>query len=425
MAETLRVGDVVELTAGDVAHGGHVVARAHTGQVVFVRHAIPGERVTAQITGTGPKGRYVWADAIRIHDPSPDRVTPPCPAAGHCGGCDWQHVSLTRQRDFKAQVVSDALGRFGGLTSDELSRLDLSCRALPGDEPDGSGLAWRDRVRYTVSSSGHLAMRRHRSHDTVQVQACLLGSPSVQQASRAFTEARLAGTLSGLTDVEIVEAGGDRDPIVLLNGIAEDGRARVSRDAGGHHWQVRASGFWQRHRGAAEQYVRSVRTLVGAQSGERIWDLYSGVGLFAVSLADDVGPLGSVDAVESDLDAVRDARRNAHEVRQVRIHADEVAAWLAVDRGDVDAIVLDPPRAGAGAEVIDLIATRPARRLVYVACDPVALARDTGLLRARGWVLTDMEVWDAFPMTHHVEAIAAFTPARWPAIARATYARAR
>lgn len=412
MSVSLRVGEIVELTAGDVAHGGHVVARAHTGQVVFLRHAIPGERVAAQITGMGPKGRYLWADALEILEPSADRVPPPCPVAGQCGGCDWQHVSPARQRDLKSQVLRDALGRFAGLTPEDLSSLDLQCRELPGDDPDGSGLGWRDRVRYTVSASGRLAMRRHRSHDTVEVVTCLLGSPSVQQASRHLADPSGGRSLMGLTDVEVVDAGEGRDPLVLLDGASRDGRARVSRHAGDRHWQVRASGFWQRHHGAADQYVRSVRRLARAQPGERIWDLYSGVGLFAITLADDVGDAGRVDAVESDVHAVRDARRNAHDVPQVHIHADTVATWLSVDRGQVDVIVMDPPRAGAGAAVIDLVATRRARQIIYVACDPVALARDTGLLRTRGWVLTQIEVWDAFPMTHHVEAIAVFTPAR-------------
>lgn len=408
--EPLSVGSVVELTAGDVAHGGHVVARADTGQVVFLRHAIPGERVQARITGVGPQGRYLWADAITVLQASADRVTAPCPASGpgRCGGCDWQHVAMARQHMLKTQVVADAMVRFAGLSPEEVSSLQAQCQPLPGDVPEGSGLGWRDRVRYATTEDGALAMRAHRSHGLIPVGACLLGTASVQQASHVWAET--PHSVPAGTAVEIVDSGRDAAAVVLVEGVATDGRARVQRHAAGRSWQVRADGFWQRHVSAADHYARRVRELVAAAPGERVWDLYSGTGLFAVTLAADVGVSGRIDAVEADPHAGRDARRNAHDARQVHIHTVEVEQWLTTATAPVDVVVLDPPRAGAGRTVLEGVLERAPRLIVYVACDPVALARDTGQLRGRGWQLAHLEVWDAFPMTHHVEAIATFMP---------------
>ncbi len=164
----LAEGDEVELLVGPVAHGGHFVAR-HEGQVVFVRHALPGERVLGRVTQARPGKRFVRADAVAVLDASPHRVTPPCPYAGpgRCGGCDFQHVALAEQRRLKAAVVREQFARLAGL------EVDVEVEPVPGDE---GGLHWRTRVEFAVAPDGTAGLHRHRSLDIVSLDDCLMFS---------------------------------------------------------------------------------------------------------------------------------------------------------------------------------------------------------------------------------------------------------
>jgi tRNA/tmRNA/rRNA uracil-C5-methylase (TrmA/RlmC/RlmD family) len=188
------------------------------------------------------------------------------------------------------------------------------------------------------------------------------------------------------------------------------GRGWVRELAAGRSWRVAADGFWQVHPGAAETLVSAVVEGLQARPGERALDLYCGVGLFAAVLAEGVGPLGSVLAVESDHGAVADARRNLHDLPNVRIVDDRVERALRqLPDDEVDLVVLDPPRAGAGRAVVDEIARRRPRRIAYVACDPAALARDVAFLKGT-YRLSGLRAFDLFPMTHHVECVATLVP---------------
>lgn len=402
-----RPGEGQVVRVGAVAHGGHCVARLDDGRVAFVRHTLPGELVRLHITGQGGGGRYVRADAVEVIEPAPGRRPAPCPwsGPGRCGGCDWQHVDLAGQRRLKEAVLAEALERFAGMGTEEIQSWDLMPREVPGAAEDGSGLGWRTRVRYAVDRSGHIAMRAHRSHDLVSVDACPLGTATVVSSEVGRR------TWLGVSELEVVDAG-DRAVILTDGRVAAGGSMRVHREAGGNAYRVRAEGFWQVHVGAADALVEVVRSMAGVATGDRVLDLYAGVGLFARALADDTGPTGRIDAVESAESACADARRNLHGLTHVGIHAADVTRWLrarATQDQDLacDLVVLDPPRAGAGAEVVDLLAGSGARRIVYVACDPVAMARDVGRFRALGWDMRDLVALDLFPNTHHVEAVVA------------------
>jgi tRNA/tmRNA/rRNA uracil-C5-methylase (TrmA/RlmC/RlmD family) len=196
--------------------------------------------------------------------------------------------------------------------------------------------------------------------------------------------------------------------------VAADGRAlgatRLEEEAAGRSWRVSGTGFWQVHPGAADALVGAVRDALRPRPGEHLLDLYAGVGLFAGALAPDLGPTGDVDAVEADAGAVRDARRNLHDVPAVRLHEARVEDWLAAGVRRADLVVLDPPRAGAGREVVDALVASGARAVAYVACDPAALGRDVGTFRAAGWRLAGLRAFDLFPMTHHVECVALLAP---------------
>ena len=372
-------GRKFEVTVGKVAHGGHCVAR-HEGRVVFVRHALPGERVIASVTEDRSES-FCRADAVEVLTPSPDRVEPPCPVAvpGGCGGCDWQHATWDAQRALKATVVAEQLSRLAHV------EMPVEVEPLPGGPLD-----WRTRVRMTVDDAGHPGFLAHRSHRVVPVADCPIAAPGT--VDEVTTRTWTPGTsLTIAVDATAHTHVGDSE-------VAVERAAR-------REWRV--SGFWQAHPDAADVYAEVISSWSGLAPGESAWDLYSGVGLFAAVLAEQVGPSGSVMAVESYRPAAVESAENLSDLPQVRVFAGRVEAVLRAGEGpDPSVVVLDPPRRGAGKQVVDAIVARGTSRVLYVACDPAALARDVATFHGHGFTLTRLRAFDAFPMTHHVECVA-------------------
>ena len=357
------VGRRYEVEVGPVAHGGHCVARVPVDdgtRVVFVRHALPGERVTIELT-EGTEGDRFWrADAVEVLTPSSDRVTAPCPYAGpgRCGGCDFQHVSLDAQRRLKAQVVREQLQRLAGLeVAVEVERVPDPAR--PGAD---DGLRWRTRQRYVRLPDGRRGMRKHRSHEVVPVEDCLIDAgvpPSYVVGEHRFE----------------------------VTAVADGGQA-----------------FWQVHPAAPEVLVGAVLEALRPQPGESALDLFAGVGLFSRFLREAVGPDARVVAVEGDASASALSVRN---VPGLEATAGDVAAVLASAHDEpFDLVVLDPPRVGAKRAVVGQVVARAPRAVAYVACDPAALARDVAIFAEHGYHLTGLRAFDLFPMTHHVECVA-------------------
>jgi tRNA/tmRNA/rRNA uracil-C5-methylase (TrmA/RlmC/RlmD family) len=405
------LGSVIELDIGAPAHGGSCVAR-QDGRVIFVRHALPGERVRARVT-EDRGGAFCRADAVEILRASADRVPAPCPHAGpgRCGGCDWQHASGAAQRALKEVVVREQFSRLAGL---ELGGLLTEVEALPGGL-----LGWRTRVGYAVDPDGRPGLRRHRSHDVEVLDRCPLGVPGVGDA------AVLRRRWPGLTGIEVARGTDELSVLARRPGPGRqargrrppdrvevlDGPKRLRQSVGERDFTVAAEGFWQVHPQAAATFADAVLTALAPQPGETVLDLYAGAGMLTAVLAEAVGTTGRVLGVESSRVAGADASANL---------ADQPWALVMQDRVDVptleglgiepDVIVLDPPRAGAGREVMAaLLAMRP-RAIGYVGCDPAALARDVRVALDAGWELTELRAFGAFPMTHHVECVARLTP---------------
>jgi tRNA/tmRNA/rRNA uracil-C5-methylase (TrmA/RlmC/RlmD family) len=409
-------GREFEVTVGPVAHGGHCVAR-HEGRVVFVRHALPGERVVVRVTEDRHPG-FCRADAVGVLEASPHRVERPCPHSGPglCGGCDWQHVDPAEQRRLKAAVVREQLVRLGRRDATDPVVRDLVVEELPGGP-----LRWRSRARFAVDRSGAPGLRRHRSHDVVVLDDCPI---TVEPAAAAVLRRRWPG--AGAVDVSIDAAGtvtttrldrrGQPTTTRVLHpgsDLPEEPAGRAARSAGGRDWEVEGTGFWQVHPAAADALVDAVRTFAAVRPGETVLDLYAGAGLFGGALAPDAGAEGRVVCVESDAAACAAADANLAgtpqaEVWQGEVDADGLAGLLTDLGGGPDVVVLDPPRAGAGPRVSRLLAESGARAVVYVACDPAALGRDVAALTEGGARLTALRAFDAFPMTGHVECVALF-----------------
>jgi tRNA/tmRNA/rRNA uracil-C5-methylase (TrmA/RlmC/RlmD family) len=407
-------GTEFEVTVGPVAHGGHCVAR-HEGRVVFVRHSLPGERVVVRVTEDRHPG-FCRADAVEILEASPDRVERPCPYSGPglCGGCDWQHVAPDAQRQLKADVVREQLARLAGLDD-----VDLTVEELPGGP-----LRWRSRARFAVDRSGAAGLRRHRSHDVVVLDDCPI---TVEPAAHAVLHQRWPG--AGAVDVSVDSTGAvtttrlDRrghptsSRVVRPGGdLPEEPSARAERHAGGRDWEVEGTGFWQVHPAAADALVAAVTGFADVRAGETVLDLYAGAGLFGGALAPAAGPGGRVVCVESDEAACAAADANLADLPQAEVWQGDVDAEglgeLLDELGTApDVVVLDPPRAGAGPAVSRLLAGTGARAVVYVACDPAALARDVAAFAESGYRLAAVRAFDAFPMTGHVECVALLVPA--------------
>ncbi|MHA7208213.1 class I SAM-dependent RNA methyltransferase [Arthrobacter sp. MDT1-65] len=425
-----------ELTVERPAHGGHFVAR-HEGRVVFVRHALPGERVRVRFTGSDDGASFWRADVVEVLEASPHRVTHPWPQAdalftaargrSAVGGAEFGHIALDEQRRLKAAIFEEQLAR--------LARTErtVTVEAAPGEGTDG--LAWRTRAAFAVDAAGRLAMHLHRSHAVVPVRETPLAVPAIN-ALRLWTL-----DLSGIERVDVAAPSGGGDPLVLLVpaggtsprrvaavassidgasvGVLDPESGQVQRLAGrtwlqesvlGLDYRVTGAGFWQIHRGAPEALVGAVLDGLRPAEGERFADLYAGAGLFTVPIARAVGPAGAVLSVEGSAGTSRDAKRNLHGQDHVSIVQGRVDAVLGRWSEPLDAVLLDPPRAGAGKKVVRQILEARPRAVGYVSCDPASFARDLGYFLAAGWTLDALRVFDLYPHTHHMESFARLLP---------------
>jgi tRNA/tmRNA/rRNA uracil-C5-methylase (TrmA/RlmC/RlmD family) len=399
-------GHEVELDATNIAHGGISVARLD-GRVVFVSDAIPGERVVARITDDD-KPKFWRADTVRVLEPSPHRRPHPWAEASldrdpalRAGGAEFGHIDPAHQRTLKAQVLREALARFGGVERDTV------VEPIPGPD-DGTG--WRTRVRLHVSEDGVAGPYAARSHTVIPVTDLPLAVDELREV--APLDEHFAPD-TGHVDLIAPSTGGAR--LVIGNQARSVMRERV----GDREFLVDDTGFWQVHRAAAEILSAAVADAIDEQLFDpraANLDLYGGVGLLAAAVGDRFGATTRITTVESDARATEHAAENLADWVGASAVTGRVEHWVralgneasAAERTRLAAgtVVLDPPRAGAGKAVLDALAAVTPAQLVYVACDPVAFARDVGILGEHGYRLSGLRAFDLFPMTHHVEAVA-------------------
>ncbi|MFJ3381990.1 class I SAM-dependent RNA methyltransferase [Curtobacterium sp. NPDC090217] len=413
------VGTLLELDVTGIAHGGISVAR-HEGRVVFVSDAIPGERVVARVTEDRKKS-FWRADTVSVVTPSEHRVDHVWPEAGldrdpavRPGGAEFGHVALSHQRTLKHDVLVDSFSRFARMDLAEVLGRDVVVEPAPGDD-EANGLGWRTRVRLHVDEEGTAGPFAARSHDVVQVSSLPLATAAVQESAPIGRAA-----MPGASVVDVL-APSSSDGARLV--IDEQKPTIVTEVVGERTFQVDDNGFWQVHRRAAEVLTAAVQDLVDRDrldpEGTHL-DLYGGVGLFAAALGDLVGPKARITSVESAPRATEHAQENLAEWIGARAETGRVDRWLSRTTSTASAaekqrfragtVVLDPPRAGAGREVVVQIAALQPAQVVYVACDPVALARDVATFADLGYRLEALRAFDLFPHTHHMEAVARLVP---------------
>jgi len=444
-ARPVDSGDLIDLDVTDVAHGGVFVGR-HEGRVVFVPDAIPGERVRVRLTDTR-KSAFWRAEALEILDASPHRrahvwrqADIGVPPELRPGGADFGHIDLAEQRRLKLHVLLDALRRFGGMPHPSASMEGaLSVLTAGGDiaaieTADGTG--WRTRVSLHVDAEGRVGPYAARSHRVIPVDDLPLATPAVQRAAREHPRGEpgridLVQPADGRVRVlpHPERAPGGRRPAPRR----DPGREVVIERALGRDFRVDAGGFWQVHRLAAHSLTELVAGVLkgrhpdGPAVPPDAWidpdawhlDLYGGVGLFGATLASLGGASTRVTSVESDPRATEHAGENLAEWVGARAETGRVDRWLARLASEASAsqrerlsrgiVLLDPPRAGAGRQVVESIAALNPASVVYVACDPVALARDIATFRDSGYETGRVDALDLFPNSHHVEAVALLT----------------
>jgi tRNA/tmRNA/rRNA uracil-C5-methylase (TrmA/RlmC/RlmD family) len=352
-----------------VAHGGHFIAR-NEGQVIFIRDTAPGELVEIEITSKA-KG-FLRANVLKVIEASPERITPPCKYAGKCGGCDFQHLNLPYQRLLKAEVIKEQFAR--------IAKLNIEVKV----HEVSPTTRYRTHIRGVANEAGEFGIYASRSHDIIPIKDCLIAGEELHVPEVAIER------YEPMQPIEVPE--GDQ-----------------VREVKGKKLEVKAGAFWQRHRSAPETLTSAFLELAKLKAGEHLLDLYGGVGLFSSVAIDQIGPGGRIDLIESSIPATESARDNFKDNQNVNVLREDVAKGLkGIKRADV--VVLDPPRAGAGAEVVDqLIRIKPSR-IVYVACDPASLARDVQRFVASGWQLDKIDGYDLFPMTQHIETICLLLP---------------
>jgi tRNA/tmRNA/rRNA uracil-C5-methylase (TrmA/RlmC/RlmD family) len=385
---------ILELQIEKVAHGGIFVAR-HEGRVVFVEGAIPGETVKAEVYQDA--GSYLRAKTTEVLSASEHRVPHFWKAAKEgAGGAEFGHIELSYQRELKAQVLTEAFERFAQ------QEVIVEVAQMPADA-DRNGLHYRTRVQLNVDASGLAGPSKIRSNEIVFAKDLPLAVAEIEElglhiknwsgVSKLSIAASSTGDLQWMVDKKV--SGSDK----LIERVA------------GRTFRLSSGAFWQVHTDAPTaltQSVASMAKVVSFDPAKHNLDLYSGAGLFSATLAQSYSG-ARFTAVESNKQAVSDGERSTQDLKDLTFVKQDVLEFLKRAKPEFDTVVLDPPRSGAAAKVIAAMVKLNPRNIIYVACDPVALARDVKLLAAAGYQIRGLESFDIFPHTHHFECVVALS----------------
>ncbi|MGA3238872.1 MAG: class I SAM-dependent RNA methyltransferase [Bryobacteraceae bacterium] len=396
-----------EVSIEKLVYGGDGLARldvsASTRRVVLTPFVLPGERV--RVKSEREKPGLVRARPIEVLSPAPERVEPLCPYFGRCGGCHYQHASYAAQLAAKRAILAEELWRQAKIKAPE----DIAVLAA---EPWG----YRNRAQLHIEN-GKLGYREARSHKLCVVGGCPISSPKINELIPVVAKMmrdsrwpRFVRSIELFTDEQSVQLNitetdqpvarrffdwcADTIPGLVPGALDYNGRFRVSGNS-----------FFQVNRFLLDALVEAA---LEDMQGDTAFDLYAGVGLFSLPLA---GRFGAVTAVESGVGPVRDLRWNAERAGAANLRAEQQTAetFLESQERSPDFVLLDPPRAGLGPEMVTQLSRLKPRAVAIVACDPVTLARDLAGLTGAGYRLERLTLVDLFPQTFHLETVARLT----------------
>lgn len=397
------LGKELTLDIEKVAHGGIFVAR-HEGRVIFVSHTLPGEKVRARVF-EDKGGSFARAETVEVLEASPHRVKHVWKAAadGAVGGAEFGHIDLNYQLELKADVLEEALSRMAGIAMRPV------VEQAPGDDL-ANGLGYRTRVQLHVDELGNVGPYRERTHQVVEVRDLPLAVEDIRELGLHLKN------WSGVRKIEIASSNTGNIQYSVDKKVKGD--ERLVERAGGRTFRITGGGFWQVHRKAADILTSAVNEAIAKAGFDKTadnLDLYGGVGLFAGTIAAKFGVDSVITTVEAFKTATEDAKLNLADLPNVRAILAPTERFLDervsshVKNGSPETtatVILDPPRAGAGAKVVGQVLALKPKHIVYVACDPIALARDLKPLTEGGYELASLRAFDLFPHTHHVEAVA-------------------
>ncbi len=365
----------LELTS--MAPSGEAIGR-HAGLVIFVPFGLPGEQVLVRLTQQ--KKNFARAELVQVLRASPERIAPRCAHFGPCGGCSWQHINYPAQVAYKTQIVCEQLTRIGKLVDPPVQP------CLPSPQP----YSYRNHARLQRSPGGRLGYHAAGTQRVVEITECPILEDSLQK--------ELHNPHHTNHKLEEQELRVPMQPIRL----------------GNYDYTVSPLAFFQVNTAVAALLVQQVMMQLALGGGERVLDLYCGVGLFTLPMA---AQAAHVTGVEFNATATADAQINriAAQLKNVLIITAGVEDALhrpTIQQQHWDAIVLDPPRAGVDAptlqQIIKLAVSKTVPKIVYVSCDPATLARDARVLHDNGYALHTAQPLDMFPQTPHVETVATF-----------------
>ncbi len=363
----------------------------HDGERVFVSGGIPGEEVRVEVVRRD-RGR-IAARVVEVKIPSPYRVNPVCPYFGDCTGCQWQHILYEHQLEIKRGIVGEALEMIGDMPDAPVLPV------VPSPEEFG----YRNHARFTARRDGSLGFVNRDTRRFLRIDECLLMHPGINRILSGLQghcgETTQLSVRYGVNTGEwLIQPAMKSEEIPVKSGQKYYEEALLDR-----RFRVASPSFFQVNTRQAEKMAQLVQERLSLTGEEFLVDAYAGVGTFAVLLAPFAG---KVIAIEESSAANADARINLQGLPNVELMEAKTEAVLGTLPQTPDALILDPSRSGCHPDAIAALIARPPRRIVYVSCDPRALARDLKMLIEGPFTVEEILPVDLFPQTHHIECLA-------------------